>query len=200
MKFELTRHLDKARDTVTEVERIVSLHGYPTDKRTVLTRGLLSTIIEHHRGMLILIKSGTIGSAYALARDIVKGMRYGLWINSCATEEQIHRTEVGDEFPLSIPEMTAEIESVYKTDRFFESLKNRWATQLYKYSLSSVMQLGHWEIDASSGLHYDDEKIGDVATIGTICILLLAAMFLATQKCVADCEKVETLAGDFASS
>ena len=38
-----------------------------------------------------------------LARDVVKGTRYGLWINSCATEEQILRIEQEDELPLSIP-------------------------------------------------------------------------------------------------
>jgi len=59
------------------------------------------------------------------------------------------------------------------------------------------MQLGHWEIDASSGLRYDDEKIRDVATITTLCILLVAAMFLTAQGCPADCEKIEALAADY---
>ena len=86
MKPELVEHLDKARDTVSEVERIVSSHRYPSDTRTVMVMGLLSTIIQHHRGMLLLIKSANVGSSYALTRDIVKGMRYGLWINRCATE------------------------------------------------------------------------------------------------------------------
>jgi|SRR5215469_10984305 len=90
MKLELTKHLDQVRDTVTEVDRIVSSHKYPGDRRTVMVMGLLSTIIQHHRSMLQLIKSaGTAGSSWALARDVVKGTRYGLWINSCATEEQI---------------------------------------------------------------------------------------------------------------
>ena len=40
MKLELARYLDKARDTVTEVDRIVSLHSYPGDIRTVMVRGL----------------------------------------------------------------------------------------------------------------------------------------------------------------
>jgi hypothetical protein len=33
MKFELAKHLDKARDTVTEVDRVVSLHSCPSDTR-----------------------------------------------------------------------------------------------------------------------------------------------------------------------
>jgi hypothetical protein len=49
MKPELAKHLDKVRDTVAEVDRIVSSHTYPDDRRTVLVMGLLATIIQHQR-------------------------------------------------------------------------------------------------------------------------------------------------------
>ena len=200
MKLELTKHLDKVRDTVTEVDRTVSSHKYPSDRRTVMVMGLLSTIIQHHRSMLHLIKSeGTAGSSLALARDILKGMRYGLWINSCATEEQILQIEEADEFPFGIPEVIKEIEAAYCTDRFFEGLKNRWGTQLYKYSRSDIFQLGRWEIGASSGLHLDDGELREATTIATLCIVLLAGKFLAGQGHSADCELIETLAADYAA-
>jgi len=127
MKLELARYLDKARDTVTEVDRIVSLHSYPGDIRTVMVRGLLATIIEHHRSILQLLRSGAVDSSYALARDVVTGMRYGLWINSPATKEQILQIEADDAFPLSIPEMVKGIEAAYGKDSFFESLKRHYA-------------------------------------------------------------------------
>src|SRR3974377_1336517 len=102
MKLELKKHLDKVRGTVTEVDRIVSSHRYPSDKRTVMVMGLLSTIIQHHRSMLQLIKSpGTAGSSWALARDMLKGTRYGLWINSCSVQEHIRRIDKADEVPFS---------------------------------------------------------------------------------------------------
>ena len=199
MKLELTKHLDKVRDTVTEVDRTVSSHKYPSDRRTVMVMGLLSTIIQHHRSMLQLIKfAGTAGSSWALARDILKGTRYGLWINSCATEDQILRIEEADEFPFGIPEVIKEIEAAYCTDRFFEGLKNRWGTQLYKYSRSDIFQLGRWEIGASSGLHLDDGEIREATTIATLCIVLLAGKFLAGKGHSADCELIETLAADYA--
>src|SRR3974390_512655 len=119
MKLELARHLDKTGDTVNEVVRIVSSHEYPSDTRTVMVRGLLATIIEHHRSILRLLKSGSVDSSYALARDVVKGMRYGLWINSPATEDQIRQIEAEDEFPLSIPEINKQIEVAYGADPFF---------------------------------------------------------------------------------
>ena len=199
MKLELERHLEKVRATVSEVGRIISLHKYPSDRRTVMVMGLLHTIMQHHRSMLHLIKSAETGSAWALARDILTGTRYGLWINSCATEDQIVRIEEADEFPFSIPEMTKEIDAAYSTDPFVEDFKNRWGPQLFKYTRSNIFQLGGWEIDASSGLRLDDGEILEVTTIATLCIVLLAGKFLASQKHAADCEQIETLAADYAN-
>jgi hypothetical protein len=197
LKSELVRHLDKVRDSVAEVDRIVSSHRYPDNKRTVMVVGLLDTIIEYHHGVLQLIESGSVGPSYSLVRDMVRGMRYGLWISSCATEEQILQIEKSDEFPVSILEMVREIETTYNADSFFENLKDRWGSQLYKYSRSSIVQLGRWDIDSTSGLHFDDDEIGDVTTIATLCIVLLAAKFLANQKQPADCKQIEALAADY---
>lgn len=197
MKLELVRDLDKVRDTVAEVDRIVSSHKYPDDKRTVLVVGLLATIIDYHHGVLQLVKSGSAGSSYSLVRDMVRGMRYGLWINSCATEEQILQVEKNDEFPVSIPEMVREIEAAYNADPFFQNLKDLWGNQLYKYSRSSIVQLGRWNMDSTSGLHFDDDEIRNVTTIATLCIVLLAAKFLASQKQLDDSEQIEALAADY---
>jgi hypothetical protein len=194
MKLELLGHLDKARDAVNQVDRIISSHQYPGDTRTVLVMGLLSTIIQHHRGMLLLIKSANVGSAYALTRDIVKGMRYGLWINCCATEDQILRVQEEEEFPFSIPDLIREIQAAYSTDPFFENLKNSWATQLYKYTRSDIFHVGRWHINSSSGLDHDDAEIRDVTTIATLSIVVLAAKFLDRQNYGMDCKQVEGLA------
>jgi hypothetical protein len=200
MKPQLAQHLDKARDTVSEIDLIVSSHRYPSDRRTVLVIGLLGTMIQHHRGALQLIKSGIVVSAYALARDIVTGMRYGLWINSCATDELILRVEKEDSFPVSIPDMVREIEGAYSADHFFRNLKDRWGSHLYKYSLTGVVQLGRCDIDSTSALHFDDDEIRDVTTIATLCIVLLAAKFLAGQTQRVDCEHIEALASAYTNT
>jgi hypothetical protein len=194
MKPELVEYLDKARDTVSQVERIVSSHGYADDTRTVMVRGLLSTIMEDHRSMLQLFKLEAIASARALARDIVLGMRYGLWINACATPEQILRLKEGDEWPLTLPEIIKEIDAAYSTDTFVTSLKNRWGSQLYKYSIAGLVRLGRWHIDPSFQLVYGDEEIRDVSAIATLCIVVLAAKFLDRQNYEVGCKQVEALA------
>jgi hypothetical protein len=200
MNLELAKSLDKARDSATEVSRIVSSHKYPGDKRTLLVTGLLAAMTQYHQSVLQLTKSGAVASSYALTRAIVRDMRYGLWLISCATNEQVLQLEKDSEFPLSIPEMTREIEAAYRADPFFQNLKDRWGARLNRYSLTGVVQLGRWDGNASSGLHFDDEEMRDVVTIATLCIVVLAAKFLAGHKYPADSEQMEALAGGYASS
>jgi hypothetical protein len=95
--------------------------------------------------------------------------------------------------------MIKEIEAAYSRDPFFEDLKNRWGSQIYKYSRSGIVQLGRWHIDSSSGLVFDDGEIRDVTTTATLCIVLLAAKFLAGQRHSADSKQIETLAADYAN-
>lgn len=194
------RHLDQVRDTVTEVDRILSSHTYPSDPRTVMVRGLLSTIIQHHRSLLLLIKSGAVASSYALTRDIIKGFRFGLWVISCAAQEQVLQIEGDDEFPLGLPAMIKEIEGAYRTDPFFHDLKNRWETQLYKYTRSGIVQLGRWHTGSCSGLVFDEAEIRDVTTVATLCVALLAAKFLADQKHSAASKQIEKLAAGLRSA
>ena len=198
MKPELADHLDKVRATVEEVERIVDLHEYPHDPRTVLVRGLLATIDQHHRSVLLLIKSGIVTSAYALARVIIRSTRYGLWINSCATSDQILRIPQEDDVILSIPEMNKEIGAAYQDDPFFVELRDRWAAKLYRYSSEAIVLFGQFCIDPKSGLEHQDEEVKDVVTMATLCSVLLASKFLATQKHVVDRKQVAALATAYA--
>lgn len=198
MKPELAHHLDKLGATVAEVERIVDLHKYPADPRTVLVRGLLATIVQHHRSIVLLIKSGIDGSAYALARDIIRGARYGLWINCCATSDQILGIHEEDGSALSIPEMNKEIEAAYQGDPFFTDLIDRWAAKIDRYSRLTIVRAGQFSIDPKSGLGRDEEEVGDVVTTTTVCIVVLASKFLSTQKLVDECKQVEALATAYA--
>jgi hypothetical protein len=194
MDLELAKHLDKARDTASAVSRIVWSHKYPGDKRTLLVTGMLAAMIQYHQSVMHLTKSGAVASSYALTRAIVRDMRYGLWLISCASDAQISQLEKDNEFPLSIPEMTSGIETAYRADLFFQNLKDRWAARLNRYSISGVVQLGRWNGDASCGLHFDEEEIRDVVTTATLCIVVLAAKFLASQKLSADSQQIEAFA------
>ena len=197
MKAKLREHLKKVRETVTEVVRVLALHKYPDDSRTVMVAGLLFTIIEHHRSILLLITSGSERSAISLIRDVVDGMYYGLWINGCATPEQIHSIKTDDEFPVKLPEMMKATDTKYEANAFFEDVKNQVGVSLYKANRSGIIQFGRWSIDANARLPDNARELYDVTTAATACILLLAGEFLAKQNHAAESKAVGILAKDY---
>ena len=91
MELELLGNLAKARDTITELVCILSRNKFADDLCTVLVRGLLATLIQYHRSILLLINSADTRSAAALARDVVDNMYVALWINTCASPDQISK-------------------------------------------------------------------------------------------------------------
>lgn len=185
--------MEKVEGAVAEVSRILALHTYPDDSRTVIVIGLLSTMIEHHRAMLLLIRNGRVGSAFSLARSIVESMYRGLWINACAAATQIQMFEAVDRFPVNMPDMANAIDDAYRANGFFEGLRNRGWAALCSYAHSGMLQLGRRFTGGRVQPSYDEQEIYEVTTTVTTCILLLAGKFLAYQNHAAECAAVESL-------
>ncbi len=197
MKPELAEHLNKLSDAVVELDRILELHKYPSDPRNVAVTGLLSTVLQYHHSILQLINSGAILSAVALIRDTVVGMYFGLWINACATPEQIRGLKDEDASPLVLPEIIRTVDAAFKADPLFKNLMNRCGNPLYKSNRLGILQLGRWSLDADAGLHHDERELCEVTTTATVCILFLAGQFLAEQNHPAERQAVEALAAHY---
>ena len=73
--------------------------SHPADLRTIPVGGLVIQVIEHHEAMLLLIRNGKNGSAFALARSIFKSMFRGMRFQLCATDAQLQYFEQNDELP-----------------------------------------------------------------------------------------------------
>jgi hypothetical protein len=156
--------------------------------------GQLSTVIQHHRSTLVLVNSGAVRSAMALVRDIVDGMYAGLWLDTCATAEQIQGIRATAEFPLHLLDMIKEVNEKYKEDAFFEDVKRRCGRPLYRSNRTGIYQLGRWALDRHAGLKQDEKEIDEVATTATLCILVLAKEFLRHQKHAVDAKAMQALA------
>lgn len=68
-----------------------------------------------------------------------------------------------------------------------------------EFTQPQCIRLGQFSIDPKSGLNHQDEEERDVGTIATLCIVLLASKFLATQKCAVERKQVEALATAYAN-
>jgi hypothetical protein len=193
MKPETEAHLNDVENTVGEASHVLALHRYPDDTKTVMVMGFLSTMIEHHKAMLLLIRNDKVGSAFALARSIVEGMYRGMWINACANAEQIESFDADDKFPVSMPVMAKAIDEAHRAGNYFVNLKERGWAALCSYSHSGMLQLGRRFTGSKVVPNYRDEEIYEATTTVTTCILLLASTFLDYQNRAAESASVKAL-------
>jgi uncharacterized protein DUF6988 len=141
MTPETIEHLCQVEKAIEKPKAILSWQGYPDDRRTVITIAMVDQLIEHHGAILLLIRSGKVGSAFALARPVIEGMYRGLWINFCATDEQLQKFDETDELPLTMKELADEIDTKYLADGFFANLKQRSWKALCSYAHNGMLQL-----------------------------------------------------------
>src|SRR5215468_7405270 len=92
--------------------------------------------------ILLLIRSEKVGSAFALTRSVVEGMYIGLWINFCATVQQVAKHERDDELPRTMQQMADAIDERYHGEGFFDELKQRTWKAMCSYAHTGMLQLG----------------------------------------------------------
>jgi hypothetical protein len=193
MSPETTEHLNQVEAAVREAKRLLAIHGYTDDLRTVLVIGFITQTIEHHEAMLLLIRGEKVGSAFALARSLVEGMYRGLWINFVATDIEVTRFERRDDIGLSMTELACAIDGAYHAEQFFEGFKTRSWDALNSYAHTGLLQLGRRFREHNVEPAYSDREIYEVATTVTTCVLILAGKFLAVQNHPDECRAVEEL-------
>jgi hypothetical protein len=193
VREETKVHLEQVESAIHAAKVVLSRFGYPDDQRTTMVVGFISQIVEHHRAMLLLCRADLFGSAFALARSIFESMYRGMWINFCATQEQIVSFDRDDKFPVNMTQMAREIDQAYRAGDFFEDFKNRSWNALCSYTHTGLLQLGRRFTEHTTEPSYTDEEVVEISTSSTTSILLLAGKFLAVQGHDKDCIEVEQL-------
>jgi hypothetical protein len=181
MTKESIDHLDNVETAIRSAKLLLARDGYPDNLRTVVVIGFLDQMVEHHGAMLLLIRNGQVGSAFALARSIVESMFRGLWINLPATDPEIAAFERDDEIPLRMPALSQAIDQAYGAGDLFEDLKNRGWAALCSYTHTGILQLGRRFTGHNVQPAYNEAEIFEVTTTATTCILLLVGRFLIVQ-------------------
>jgi hypothetical protein len=154
-------------------------------------------MFEHHETVILAIRNGKIGSAFALARIIFESMYRGLWLNFIATDAEVEAFERTDKFPLNVGEMAGQIDEKYRGEGYFAELKRRAWPALNSYTHTGMLQLGRRFTGHKVQPSYTDAEIVEITTAVTTCILLLVAKFLAVQGYSEACRKVEAMLGKY---
>jgi hypothetical protein len=193
MTDKLHEHMVKCEHAVQSAKPILGKHSFPDDYRTVIVIGFISTLIEHHEAALLLILREMVGSAFALGRPIVEGMYRGLWLNVCATEEELKRFIEKDEIRLTLGQIAEALDPAHNTGDFFEDFKKRTWNALNSYTHTGMLQLGRRFTKHEVKNSYTDGQVFEMTTTMTTCVLLLISRFLAKQSYPEDAKAIDAL-------
>ncbi len=182
---------------IEKAKAMLSSHEYPDDLRTVIVAGMIDQAIEHHQAMLLLIRSGKVGSAFALARSVSEGMYRGLWINLCATDAELKKFEDKDDIELGMGRLAEAIDTSYQTGGFYANLKKRSWDALNSYTHTGMLQLGRRFTGHELNPAYTEGEIFEITTSVTTCVLLLVMHFFQIQKLPDEAKAIEALIGTY---
>jgi hypothetical protein len=191
MKPETTEHLKKVEAAIQATKALLARHKYPDDLRTVVVAGFIDQMIEHHGALLLLIRSGKVGSAFALVRSVFESMYRGLWINFCATDAEIQKFEKDDNITPTLADMAKAIDDKYRANGFFADLKKRGWYALNSYTHTGMLQLGRRFTGHNLEPAYSEVEIFEVTTTATTCVLILVSRFFAVQNHADECKETE---------
>lgn len=87
MTSQLDAELQSSEQTVLQVKRILNKDKTSDDERSTVVVGFIDQAIEHHAAILLLLRSGLVGSAFALTRSVTEILFRGVWLTTCATDD-----------------------------------------------------------------------------------------------------------------
>jgi len=177
LKVDLKTDLKLAEDVVEEVKRILSKHKFSDEEWSTVVIGFIAQGIEHHEAILLLLRSGLVGSGFALVRSVIEIMVRGVWITACATEAQVKKFRDQDKLDLSFGAMSDAIDKTCEIE-FFHDFKTKSWDALNSYTHTGILQLGRrFSGDKVEPSYKDGEQIEAIRT-STIAIIMLVRPFL----------------------
>jgi hypothetical protein len=197
MTNELTEHLERCEKAVQSAKPILAKHGFPDDYRTTTVIGFISMLIEHQESILLLVTQDKAGSAVALLRPIVEGVYRGLWINGCATDEELKKFNDQDEIDLSFGQIAATLDPAHNTGDFFQNFKKGAWKHLCSYTHGGMQQIGRRFVKHQVANNYSDGEIYEVTTTATMFVLVLVSRFLAKQGHADSAKEIDALTETF---
>jgi hypothetical protein len=171
---------------------------YVRQNKNLLLMAYMDIALEHHEAIQLLVKAQLYGSAFALTRSLFDTIFRALWINACATENQIEEIINRDDakFP-RMGDMIAAIDERYSTDVFFTSLKKRSWAAMCSYAHSGLLQITRRFTDDEVKPNYGDGEILEVLNAMNIAVILASRMFFMSVGRQHEADKVEKMMAEY---
>ncbi len=184
-----------------KIREVLYQHAFASDTKTVLLTAYLDIGLEHHEAIHLLIKSQLHGSAFGLVRSLFDAVFRALWINGCATKDQVEEVASRDDakFP-PMSDMVTIIDQKYSTDNFFTSIKNASWAAMCSYTHPGLLQITRRFSGDQVKPNYGDAEILEVLNAVNTAVILLSRMFFMSTGCRHEAAEVEKMMAELAKS
>ena len=104
-------NIHQAERWIEESDRLIDGASFTSSNRTRASIGLMHLSLEHSRGLICAVSRGIFGAAFALFRCQFEALVRGVWLQWCATDEEVDSFLEGTE-PPRINELLKAIEGI----------------------------------------------------------------------------------------
>jgi hypothetical protein len=169
-------------------------HEYSSETKTVLLTAYMDIALEHHKSISLLVKSQLYGSAFALVRSLFDALFRALWINACATQDQIEQVANRDDYKFpKLDDLVACIDKNYSTDNFFTSIKDASWSAMCSYTHSGLLQITRRFTGDYVKSNYGATELAEVLNATNAAIILLSRMFFMSAGHKEEASEVEKM-------
>jgi hypothetical protein len=144
---------------VKESSELIDGATFTSSNRTRASVGLLHLSLEHNRGIISCIEHGIWGSAFALFRCQFESLVRGLWVQCCATDEEVNGFLDGRE-PPRIKVLLEAIEQVsgFESGALTAAKAALWTT-MNDYTHGGAVQVKARNTESDIVVNYDVQHV-----------------------------------------
>ena len=192
MSPQLDGELKQAEETVLRVKAVLNRDKTSDDERSTSVVGMIDQVLEHHTAILLLLRSGMTGSAFALTRPVTETVVRGVWLTACATDAEVMKFVEKDRIEPSYGEMSEAIDTMCGID-YFAGFKTQTWKVLNSYTHTGMLQIGRRFTGDQLQPSYTDAERVEVLRVITASVLLLVRPFLARQGHLDSAKEIDML-------
>lgn len=192
----MKEQIERAESCIASIQQLMSSHTHPTTLKQTLVVGFIDQALEHHAAVMLLIKQGLTGSAFALARVITEIMYRTLWIATTASDGDIDAFVDKDKIPLSASKL-AELADKASNLRIFANLKNETWSGMNSYTHTGVKQLERRFTSDRLEPSYPAYEISQLIKLLTVIVLVLTKPYFQLNGADTENRKLDLLAMEF---
>jgi hypothetical protein len=166
---------------------------FPTTDRARLAAALLDQVHEHHSAIRQLVRSGAVGSAFALVRVAFETMVRGIWIFRCASDAEIQAFQ-SDRLEKPLSRLIAEVEdAVGVPGTALSSAKNRYWAGMCSYAHGGYLQAMRRITADDIGPNYSEEEQVFALSFADFCVTLASIEMFSLADRTQDAKRIVAL-------